>query len=470
MYTSRSFSSRSLRPHSGKYWAAYKTTQTPEGKVRQAAILDMSNTSAEDLHFPVLFPGLDAANHSHESKVDWTFDPGLFSIALAGPNESNGVTAGSEVFNNYGPKSNGELLIGYGFCMPNNPHDSVAMLFKAPAVELQKSLRAVHPGYFTTEGVWKPEKATFDLKLPTLVPQTTSGLAHRPQIFHQLPEPLLELLTYLLQHERGLPFTFIEQPLTYLTDDEEDGCRYLPHIARMIASSLAPKLQVLQSTTPATAPQNRKQQYASLYRSSQLTIMTALLEALKTYTRALIYRPRRFSRSAPIPKDNKLMYLPTFISMLESHALIPAEFLAGVGANAGTEDLEQLRSAGWEEDIWVLLLSWLSLNLAELPRWLREAIAPPEEVGRRHVDDEAVTQAAELMNLIETASSACPGSRWAEQRWSPKFIAATGGRVVREDSFLVKSTDPHPPLTDGDDGEQEEEQEEVRLFVHFLFP
>ena len=37
------------------------------------------------------------------------------------------IGAGHEVFNNYGPKSNEEFLLGYGFCLPNNDNAAVAL-------------------------------------------------------------------------------------------------------------------------------------------------------------------------------------------------------------------------------------------------------------------------------------------------------------------------------------------------------
>ena len=35
--------------------------------------------------------------------------------------------AGEEVFNNYGAKPNSELLLGYGFTLPNNPDDTLVL-------------------------------------------------------------------------------------------------------------------------------------------------------------------------------------------------------------------------------------------------------------------------------------------------------------------------------------------------------
>lgn len=34
---------------------------------------------------------------------------------------------GEELFNNYGPKPNAELILGYGFSLPNNPDDTIVL-------------------------------------------------------------------------------------------------------------------------------------------------------------------------------------------------------------------------------------------------------------------------------------------------------------------------------------------------------
>ena len=60
-------------------------------------------------NLPALIPGLDLLNHSQSSMVTWDFTPSGCTIR----NDSI-LSAGSEVFNNYGAKSNEELLIAYG--------------------------------------------------------------------------------------------------------------------------------------------------------------------------------------------------------------------------------------------------------------------------------------------------------------------------------------------------------------------
>ncbi|SMR48989.1 unnamed protein product [Zymoseptoria tritici ST99CH_1E4] len=166
---------------------------------------------AEDQDFPVLFPVIDIPNHSPAARVDWAFDPGRFSITIKDP-----IPGGEEVYNNYGPKSNDELLLGYGFCIPDNLDDKVLLTLKPPPSDLQAAIKPFQPGYFSaTNGHWSSEKATFGIKRLTWSDSMSSDPV---SLFQQLPEPLLELMLYILRHTRDLPFVFQSDPLLYLTD------------------------------------------------------------------------------------------------------------------------------------------------------------------------------------------------------------------------------------------------------------
>lgn len=457
IFASRAFTSRALHPESGKYWTAYKAAA--DGR-RQAVLLDMSTTPAEDLDFPVLFPMLDAANHSHEAKADWTFDPGRFSIST-----NDDLDAGSEVFNNYGPKGNGELLTGYGFCIPDNPHDSVMLTLAPPPAALQEDLRKVHPGYFrytspskpqrvqptnaALDGYgqsWSPEKATFHLHKP----DRSVGQATR-KIFQHLPEPLLELLVYIIRHERGLPFEFVHQPLAYLTFDEGAGRRYLPHVARMVAYSLGSKLAKLQSVPLPSQPQNDRQKQASIYRGSQIDIMSSILCALRTYTRSLIWEPSNLA----LPREPCLVRLEPLVPVLTEKGVLDDDFLRGIEANANTSDLEQLRLAGWEEDVWVLLLCYLAVQQqADGQSWFTERLPEYIDISEPSSSATGVEQASALMEIVHTAAAACPGSTWMHEMWSPRYIDGVGGFLMRHESFTVV-------CPDGDGGE------EARLCLYF---
>lgn len=222
----------------------------------------MSHASAFD--FPVLFPGLDIGNHSNEAKIDYIFDPGRFEIKT-----NTSTPAGEEVFNNYGPKGNDELLLGYGFCIPSNPYSTVSLTLKTPPESLQADLKCVQPGYFLSAQrseklQWNAEKTTFQI----LKPDIPSSAA---DVFEHLPEPLLELLIYVLHHERGYPFQFIERPREYLASG--DGQRYLPHIANILMQALMAKLQKI-PVEGFGDPTNARQGQAAIYRDEQRCVQS----------------------------------------------------------------------------------------------------------------------------------------------------------------------------------------------------
>lgn len=94
--------------------------------------------------YPVLLPILDCLNHARGHPVSWvvTSHPPTMPLADGEESSSKPVNASAlhitlhlraptptqaEVFNNYGPKPNSELLLGYGFVLPSNPEDTIVL-------------------------------------------------------------------------------------------------------------------------------------------------------------------------------------------------------------------------------------------------------------------------------------------------------------------------------------------------------
>jgi hypothetical protein len=91
--------------------------------------------------FHVLFPVVDLANHSPTAKVTWFSDVHGEPKTLSIYSEA-AVKEGQQIFSNYVPRSNSELLMGYGFCIPGN--DVVGLRFK----DLGPKLRMVRDGHY----------------------------------------------------------------------------------------------------------------------------------------------------------------------------------------------------------------------------------------------------------------------------------------------------------------------------------
>lgn len=96
------------------------------------------------------------------------------------------------------------------------------MTLKRPVPNLQEELWKVQRDYFTSEGEWSVEKTTFNLRpLPEQFSDPWEPVLH-------LPNPLVELLLYILRDERGLPFITIDRPLEYMTSKTSRGRKWAP--------------------------------------------------------------------------------------------------------------------------------------------------------------------------------------------------------------------------------------------------
>ena len=120
----------------------------------------MSTPSTE----PILIPGVDALNHARGHPVSWlvTFPNDedssggsplpVISLVIHSP----GVL-GQELFNNYGPKPNSELILGYGFSLAHNPDDTIVLKIGGIAGnkwEIGRNALGV-------EGLWKEVLSNF---------------------------------------------------------------------------------------------------------------------------------------------------------------------------------------------------------------------------------------------------------------------------------------------------------------------
>lgn len=129
--------------------------------------------------YPVLLPGVDALNHARAHPISWVVSfipsdgkghnqkkeaaqassalssrlPAVngedASISLVNPAP---IPALSELFNNYGPKPNSELILGYGFSIRDNPDDTIVLRIGGATAEGKKW--EVGRDARGVEGVW----------------------------------------------------------------------------------------------------------------------------------------------------------------------------------------------------------------------------------------------------------------------------------------------------------------------------
>ncbi|KAF8076675.1 SET domain protein [Lyophyllum atratum] len=115
-------------------WEAYLTAATfLSSRAFPSSLLSPTPSLLSSPHTkPVLLPGIDALNHARGQPVSWVVSyPKSTNNASETPSISlvlhNPSSQGQELVNNYGAKPNSELILGYGFSLPQNPDDTIVL-------------------------------------------------------------------------------------------------------------------------------------------------------------------------------------------------------------------------------------------------------------------------------------------------------------------------------------------------------
>ncbi|RVD82922.1 uncharacterized protein DFL_007332 [Arthrobotrys flagrans] len=246
IYTSRSFPSKLVGI----------TTDSPA---------DHNTEVSDDASFPVLIPLVDILNHKPDTKIIWEPTPTSFSLRTP-----ENIPAGSQVFNNYGPKGNEELLMGYGFVIPENHTDSLAMKFtispRGQAAEIweQRMLKQAWKDVFHLT-----KSADFD-------PKTRIT----PALEDDWPEAFVDLFRILVANESEI-------------DDLENGdpnatpvsIRNELAVALGLKAAISQKLAAIRKydlslTSPAAS---YREKAADIYRKGQEEIVVSKINRLDSF-------------------------------------------------------------------------------------------------------------------------------------------------------------------------------------------
>jgi hypothetical protein len=396
---------------------------------------------------------MDVGNHNPNARVDWTYDPESFSLSV-----SDRIEPASQLYNNYGPKSNEELLMGYGFCAPGNPFDGLLLAMRPPPAPLQHMLKVTHPQYFKPTGEWNSDAATFRLLHEKL--QDTTHENAFTQAWAAVPAPLTELFCYVVQLERGVNVSPINNAEEFLYRSN-NGKRYLPRIALYILMSLNPKLQKLQQVNDSLPPQptNPRQATVKIYRDMQYTLINTIQDRMANYLKSL--QPTSITSCT----GPAIWTLESALELLKLEMPTAHQsFMSGVKYVAGTTKLRKLRGSDHEEYLWIIFVCFVYLACTLLPRegmlgeqslltsrWMHalvEEYGQPELQTRASAAAAAITnddddddeeeekeeeeeEAAEYLDRVKKAAMFLPGSLWTNVAWTPDFVLDFGMRVCK---------------------------------------
>ncbi|CAO3648430.1 unnamed protein product [Mucor fragilis] len=224
------------------------------------ALIDPTSTDQSE----VLFPLVDALNHKPNTKITWSRngDPETGSLSFVAGQAYN---TGEEIFNNYGPKSNEELLLGYGFCFEYNEFDHIA----------------IKPNFSQD-----PNQET---KLSILKQcQVSSGNAD-PLTFYfhrsNLPESFFQLMRVLVMNSMETEHYAICADAHLL---DFVGYRNEITMITMTLALLKSKLHAIKSVQLETEHIPYWQQFALMYRAGQQDVLNATILKVEEKKRNLI--------------------------------------------------------------------------------------------------------------------------------------------------------------------------------------
>ncbi|KAM0793819.1 hypothetical protein BDR22DRAFT_978226 [Usnea florida] len=256
---------------------------------------------------PILIPGLDILNHDPSAKVSWLWDANVCALRVEEPTHG-----GRQVWNNYDPKSNEELIMGYGFSLSENISDHYSLGFSpsiAAYIKATKARRLAHkPDSDTMQG-----QSTIDFDDPQRKPkigtvrsggqvlesiddvsveETLEQNIHWVRLFgndnYQFSPQFLENFSIAVENPREVRMAnYCLASKKYLSD--RSMSRNTLHVVSAIIMILQKgqrEIRIHDKELPE-APQNSKQVDAARYRDSQLRILDTVLNSMCKFLKSV---------------------------------------------------------------------------------------------------------------------------------------------------------------------------------------
>ncbi|KAH7338877.1 hypothetical protein B0J17DRAFT_393964 [Rhizoctonia solani] len=187
------------------------------------------SNAASGLSHAILLPGIDCLNHKRGTPVSWVANVseplGSSTLDLL---VHETIPAGAECFNNYGPKPNSELILGYGFALPSNPDDTI-LLSLAASNTMKGSMVEIGREAKNAERLWELVIAkvselggdepisTWEIELEaaeTIMSLTEQRMGRLPDVSKasgvDTRQQVLEMIGYYLEGQRAILTSLIQ--------------------------------------------------------------------------------------------------------------------------------------------------------------------------------------------------------------------------------------------------------------------
>ncbi|KAL8668895.1 MAG: hypothetical protein Q9168_006492 [Polycauliona sp. 1 TL-2023] len=411
----------------------------------------------------VLLPGLDLLNHSPTARVTWQWTQDACNIL-----SDQQLNTRTEIFNNYAPKSNEELIMGYGFSLFRNPSDHCNLALGSMAVAHIRDVLDQQPA----------AKAKADPTVDSPSPITGVGWV---RLIHNGIDQKETYAGYLFSlgflEEASIAFSNAREHAqgfsrTDTTLFAGPATRNKLHTACAIAMMLQKHHDNLTASNLHLPrwPQNQRQFHAARYRRGQLHILRAVIGSIVTNLRRLA------GLDPSWPRDKRLLRLELILKAGPKEFLVDFRALSHVGF--GTRNAEKIRQQMLLDSAFTLWLcglwSWtsptVSTNSAMSDRpalptrtasWLafiQWTYGDESEIGRQWAEipasEEGQSLAESCYYIVKAAAAKNPQSIYSDPKVDVGRLLWCL-RVIREETFMC------PDL----DGRAGDETDEIMLFL-----
>ncbi|KAM7190865.1 ribosomal lysine N-methyltransferase set10 [Naviculisporaceae sp. PSN 640] len=271
------FTSRSFRP----------SLILPEPVKAKASSLLPADCEIDD--FSILQPLFDIANHKMTAGYTWDIVSNPEACCLLCPDK---YQPGEQVFNNYGLKSNSELLLGYGFILPETPelhNDYVHVRKRGGATEKEADDR---PKDFLIS--LRPMSDPSSVLGNSRQLSANASQLHTISQFAHFEPGLIYDLAFAIStdEEKALIGDLISTTAQPQTGQVPEGLQELVgRIQQALSAKLQYDYQLLEQTDPASVygeeesgepwkPANRNQELALEYRKQCEKVLLAALRSV----------------------------------------------------------------------------------------------------------------------------------------------------------------------------------------------
>ncbi|KAG0321301.1 hypothetical protein BGZ99_003980 [Dissophora globulifera] len=263
---------------------------------------------------------LDTLNHKSRQKATWIKTPQ--GLEMSG----GAISKGDQIFNNYGPKSNEELLVGYGFCIEDNLDDLVVIkpnFSRDPDQErkteilkhvgvTEQTIHYLRYGSITDQSDSIPDQLLVTMRVMAMNP---AEAGHCCDLIHHY-EHQLESEEDESEETQEARLKIAESAISVALRKELQflGVRNEFAMLDLLDMLLNAKLQgILEWDSKLDAPKNQAQEFARIYRRGQRQI----LEAGSNICRGMFSALLQESCSASLPTQQAVFIGASIESQLQ---------------------------------------------------------------------------------------------------------------------------------------------------------